>query len=394
MPRSDVLKEMDSAKYLLYALIVFAAVRASPATKSDSGQSKEAVREPQAPGAEYHKLEQLLSFLRKRNTEQFAISSSKGIDEAGYVPVGGIQQWITIRGQDRTNPVLLFVHGGPGDVTNPWSFVIFAPWEEHFTVVQWDERGAGRTLRKSGPSIARTMTLDRMAQDGIELTEYLRKHLEKEKVILVCHSFGSILGLRMVRARPDLFYAYVGTGEVADETNNYTAAYDALVKKAQATANQQALEELRSIGPPPYSSGRGYKVQRKWSNRFEGADQFLYGTLGLTLVAPGNSVADINDDADGQLLSGERLVPQTRSETMKDLGLEFAIPIYFFEGTEDFTTPTALAQQYLEIIKAPHKEFVPIPGGHFAVFMNSDYFLKELVARVRPIAEHELNTKQ
>ncbi len=148
------------------------------------------------------------------------------------------------------------MHGGPGDVTNPWSFVIFAPWEEHFTVVQWDERGAGRTLRRSGPSIAPTMTLDRMVQDGIELTEYLRKHPEKEKVILVCHSFGSILGLRMVRARPDLFYAYVGTGEVADETKNYTAAYDALVKKAQATANQQALEELKSIGPPPYSSGR------------------------------------------------------------------------------------------------------------------------------------------
>ncbi len=135
-------------------------------------------------------------------------------------------------------------------------------------------------------------------------------------------------------------------------------------------------------------------MQRKWSNRFEGADQFLYGTLGLTLVAPGNSVADTNDDADGQLLSGERLVPQTRSETMKDLELEFALPIYFFEGTEDFTTPTALAQQYLETIKAPHKEFVPIPGGHFAGFMNSDYFLKELVARVRAVAEHELNTKK
>jgi pimeloyl-ACP methyl ester carboxylesterase len=209
---------------------------------------------------------------------------------------------------------------------------------------------------------------------------------EKKKIIVVCHSFGSILGLRMVRARPDLFYAYVGTGEVADETKNYTAAYDALVKKAQATDNQQALEELKSIGPPPYSSGRGYQVQRKWSNRFEGADQFLYGTLGLTLVAPGNSVADINDDADGQLLSGEHLVPQARSATMKDLGFEFSLPVFFFQGTEDFTSPTALARQYFEEIKAPQKEFVPISGGHFAVFMNSDQFLKELDARVRPLA--------
>jgi pimeloyl-ACP methyl ester carboxylesterase len=264
--------------------------------------------------------------------------------------------------------------------------MIFALSEDHFTVVQWDQRGAGRTLRKSGPSVAPTMTVDRMAQDGIELAEYLRKHLGKGKIIVVAHSFGSLLGLRMVRARPDLFYAYVATGEAADETKNYSAAYDALLKKAQQTGNQQALDELKSVGPPPYTSGRGYQVQRKWSNRFEGADQFLPGTLGLALVAPGNSVEDINDSTDGQLLSGERLVPQTRSATMKDLGLEFALPIYFFEGTEDLTTPTALAQQYLEAIKAPHKEFVPIPGGHFAVFMNSDQFLRELVARVRPLA--------
>jgi pimeloyl-ACP methyl ester carboxylesterase len=343
------------------------------------------VKEPNPLDEQYRKFDALVSFLRKRNAEQFAINREKGIDEANYVSIGGIEQWITIRGQDRTNPVLLFLHGGPGDVTNPWSFMIFAPWEEHFTVVQWDQRGAGRTLRKSGPSVAPTMTVDRMAQDGIELAEYLRKHLGKEKIVVVAHSFGSLLGLRMVRARPDLFYAYVGTGEVADETRNYSVAYDALLKKAQQTGNQQALDELKSVGPPPYTSGRGYQVQRKWSNHFEGADLFLPGTLGYALVAPGNSVEDINDSTDGQLLSGERLFSLTRS-TMKDLGLEFALPIYFFEGAEDFTTPTALAQQYLEAIKAPHKEFVPIPGGHFAVFMNSDQFLKELVARVRPLA--------
>jgi len=220
----------------------------------------------------------------------------------------------------------------------------------------------------------------------VELAEYLGKHLGKDKIILVSHSFGSILGLRMVAMKPDLFYAYVGTGQVGDETRNYSVAYEALLKKAQATANQQAIDELKSVGPPPYTSGLGYRVQRKWSNRFEGADQFLYGTLGLTLVAPGNSVQDINDSADGQMLSGERLVPQITAATPKYLGLDFAVPMFFFEGTEDFTTPTALAQQYLASVKAPRKEFVPINGGHFAVFMNSGEFLRELIARVAPLA--------
>lgn len=336
--------------------------------------------------AAYRKFDQILSFLRERNAREYAIDPAKGVDEANYVSIGGIEQWVTIRGEGRGNPLLLFLHGGPGDVTNPWSFAMFAPWEAHFTVVQWDQRGAGRTLSKSGPSVASTMTLDRMTQDGIELTEDLCKHLGKRKVILVAHSFGTILGLRMVRERPDLFFAYVGTGQVADETLNYAVAYEALMEKARASGNQQALDELKSIGPPPYASGRGYQVQREWSNRFEGADQFLPGTLGLTLVAPGYWVEDINNSVDGQILSGERLVPQSRSETMKDLGLKFAVPIFFFEGTQDFTTPTELARTYLEAIQAPRKEFVPIPGGHFAVFMNSDQFLKELVALVAPFA--------
>jgi pimeloyl-ACP methyl ester carboxylesterase len=302
-----------------------------------------------------------------------------------YVHLGGIDQWVTIRGEDRQNPVLLFVHGGPGDTTNPWSFVYFAPWQKRFTVVQWDQRGAGRTLRKTGPSVASSMTLDRMAQDGIELSEFLRKHLGKDRIVLVAHSFGSILALRMVRARPDLFYAYVGTGQVADETKNYSVAYAALLENAQATGNQQAIEELRRIGPPPYANYEGYQVQRKWSNRFEGADRFLYGTLGLTLVAPGGSVQDLYDSRDGENLSSERLVSLTRSSTSKELGLEFQAPMFFFQGTKDFTCPTALARQYLGTIKAPRKEFVPIDGGHFAVFMHSDQFLEELVARVRPL---------
>ena len=354
------------------------------------GQVAKGQQSPAAPSAsdsEYRTFDNLASFLRNRNAQQYAISSAKGIDEASFVTVGGIEQWITIRGWDRDNPALLFLHGGPGDVTNPWTFALFAPWQKHFTVVQWDQRGAGRTLRKSGRAVAPTISVDRMVQDGIELTEYLRKHLGKEKIIIVAHSFGSILGLRMAKARPDLFYAYVGTGQVADSTRSSSVAYDALLKKAKAVDDQRAIEELSHVGPPPYESSDGFRVQHKWANAFEGADEFLYGTLGLTLVAPGNSVQDINDSVEGQMLSADRLVPQTKSIGPAELGLEFSIPIFVFQGEQDFTTPTALARHYLESIKAPRKAFVPISGGgHFAVFVHSDQFLQELVGRVRPLA--------
>jgi pimeloyl-ACP methyl ester carboxylesterase len=348
-------------------------------------QVQQSAQQPAAPDSEYRKFDQMLSILRDRAAQRFAISSPKGIDEAEFVKIGSIEQWITIRGWDRENPVLLFLHGGPGDVTNPWAFTVFAPWEKQFTVVQWDQRGAGRTLRKNGGAIAPTITVERMVQDGLELSEYLRKHLGKDKIIVVGHSFGTILGLGMVRARPELYSAYVGTGQVADETKNYAVAYDALLKKAKTSGNQQAFDELNRVGPPPYASGTGYRVQWKWANAFEGADVFLWETIGLALVAPGNSVQDINDSGDGEMLSAEQLVPQTKSSGPKELGLEFSVPVFFIQGAEDFTTPTELARNYLEAIKAPRKEFVIIEGGgHFAVFMRSERFLQELVKLVGP----------
>lgn len=351
------------------------------------GYAADDVPQPKAIESEYRKFDDLLSTLRARNAQQFNISSDKGIDEATFVTIGGIEQWITVRGWNRENPVLLFLHGGPGDVTNPWTFALFASWEKHFTVVQWDQRGAGKTLRKSGAAVAPSITLPRIVKDGVELSDYLRKHLGKNKIIIVGHSFGSIVGLQMARAKPDLFYAYVGTGQVADNSKNYLVAYHELLKKARSTSNQQAIGELTRVGPPPYKSGEGYSVQRRWANAFEGADQFLFGTIGLTLVAPGNSVQDINDSADGQMLSAEHLVPETKSIGPEELGREFLVPIFIFQGAEDFTTPIALARHFLDSIKAPRKAFVPIKaGGHFAVFMRSDEFLQELVARVRPLA--------
>ena len=360
----------------------------SPTALGQAVEDRQVPEAAQAMDSGYRKFDEMLTFLRARNAKQYAISSPKGIDESSYVTLGGIEQWVTIRGEDRDNPVLLFLHGGPGDVTNPWSFMLFAPWEKHFTVVQWDERGAGRTLRKNGPGIAPTITIDRMVQDGIALAEYLRKHLRKEKIILLGHSFGSVLGVKIARAKPELFYAYVGTGQVSDSpVKNYTATHEALLKKAKALGDPRAIGELSRIGPPPYNSGEGYRVQWKWANAFEGANEFIYSTLGLALVAPGYSVQDINDSGDGQNLSAERLVPQTQSIGPAELGLEFSIPMFVFQGEEDFTTSTALAEHYVESIKALRKEFVVIKGGgHFAVFIHSDRFLQNMLERVRPLA--------
>lgn len=330
-----------------------------------------------------------IAFVRERNARDYAITSPNGIDDGRYVEIGGIQQWVTIRGEDRKNPVVLFLHGGPGDATNPWAYAVFRPWHKQFTVVQWDQRGAARTLGKNARSLAETITIDRMVQDGIELAQTLRKLLGQDKIILVGHSWGSILGVFMAKARPDLFCAFVGTGQVADPGNNYTVAYRGLLAKAAALGEQDGIRELREVGPPPYSDGRGYAVQRKWSNFFEGADVFIAAMFGHALASPNYTLRDVNDWLDGQNVSAERLVPQTSTLGPRALRGDFALPVFVIQGAEDFTTPTALARSFVDSIRAPRKAFVAIEGGgHFAVFTRSRAFLRELVSRVRPLVEH------
>ena len=185
---------------------------------------------------------------------------------------------------------------------------------------------------------------------------------------------------------PELFYAFVGTGQVADPAQNYAVAYAALVKKASRAGNSRAVEELKEVGPPPYKGGKGFAVQRKWANLFEGADVFLASAVGFALMAPGYSLSDINDWFEGQNVSGEHLVPQASVLDPKLLGGEFAVPVFVIQGAEDFTTPTSLAKTYLNSLHAPRKAFATIDGaGHFAVFTKEDLFLKELRARVLPL---------
>lgn len=331
-------------------------------------------------------LAETLDVLRGRIARDYAIESPNGIDKAQYMLLGGIEQWVTIRGEDRGNPVVLFLHGGPGDATNPWGYAAFHAWLDRFTVVQWDQRGAGRTLGKNGPESAADLTLERLVDDGVELTEALERSLDKRRIILVGHSFGSILGVLMAKKRPDLFYAYVGTAQVADPARTYAVAYQALVNEAKERGQSSALEELEAVGPPPYQDGRGYAVQRRWANRFEHADFLIAAMMGFALQAPGYTIGDINDWIEGQSLSAQALVPQTSARSGTALGGTFDIPVFVLQGASDFTTPALLAREWVASIRAPKKEFVALEGaGHFAVFTDAEAFVQALATRIEPL---------
>lgn len=336
------------------------------------------------------------AYRQRLAAETLAIRSPSGVQEGAFVDIGGIKQWIQIRGEDRNNPVLLFVHGGPGGSSWPMSSG-WRSWEKHFTIVQWDQRGTGRTYGAAGDGLAPTMTLERMTQDGVELAEYLRTHLHKDRIVLVGHSWGSFLGIHMVKQRPDLFSAYVGTGQVVGRTT-FERAFALMIARLQRLAttvnNREALAELAPIASQPTLTPANRLIADKWSKTLDlpPANGFQLAGPVPPLFMPDVSLLDLYNWRRGTAFSAKYLTgrdgPMFQSD-MASIGFEFAIPMFFIQGDADGVTPGEPAEQYFKEIIAPHKEFVWVRGGdHFIPFDRSDEFLAELVARVMPFTRN------
>jgi pimeloyl-ACP methyl ester carboxylesterase len=315
----------------------------------------------------------------------------KPIKEEMFVEIGGIPQWITIKGDDLNNPVVLFLHGGPGDALSPFADAMFAGWEKDFTLVQWDQRGAGRTYGKTGPSIESTMTIQRMTDDGIEVAEFLTKQLNKKKIIIEGGSWGSILGIYMAHARPDLFYAYVGDAQMVNWRKNLLASYTRVLQLARACGDQQAIIALATIGSPPWNTVSKWPVFRKWERAYQ-AKLVTAPPAPETLSPEYASPQERAQYAAADDFSFEHFWGVTLSGPMTEvdlpaLGTDFAIPIFIFQGQDDLTALPELAQAYFDTIKAPRKQFYLVPRtGHEDSATELDMMLKVLVEQVRPLA--------
>jgi len=338
-----------------------------------------------------------------------SIGSPNGVQEGMYVRIGGIDQWIQIRGEDRANPVILFVHGGPGGSTIPISSG-WQSWEKFFTVVQWDQRGAGRTFRVTGESVAATMTLAQMTQDGIEVAEYLRTHLHKDRIVLIGHSWGSFLGVHIVKQRPELFLAFVGTGQLVGKQSferQFEVTVAHLKALAQAANNVEALQELATVSTAadfsktpcdtisfttPAFGSRECDVAQKWAKALSlpSIEGFQIDGPVLPPFMPDYSLLDWYYWWRGTTFSAAQLRRRSGPMIQSDLwslGSEFSIPVFFFEGSDDLQTPIEPARAYFDQIKAPQKQFVLFRGGgHFVAFERPDEFLARLVEHVRPLA--------
>lgn len=310
------------------------------------------------------------------------------MDEEMFVRIGGIDQWITIHGSDRNKPVVLFLHGGPGNTISPFADSMFAGLSQDLTLVQWDQRGAGRTFGRNPPT--GPVSIERMVEDGVEVAEFLRSHLDKRKIILVGGSWGSILGVRMAHARPDLFHAYVATPQSTVGLAIDPDRYDQLLAWSAAN-NEQAVATLTRLGPPPWRSVWDWIAFRQAERPYEAA-MTTASPAALTISPAYATPQERKAYEEGERFSllnfwGADLSGPIMNFDLLALGTGFELPIFFIQGSADLRSPPETARAYLDKIRAPRKRFYVVPGaGHEPSATSLALLRRVLLEEVGPLA--------
>lgn len=318
-----------------------------------------------------------------------AIRTPNKIEEGRFVQIGALDQWIQIRGENRDNPILLVLHGGPGIAFSAFT-PLFRTWERDFTIVQWDQPGTGKTASRNGQASYDALTIESMVQDGIQMTEWVLRHLNQRKLMLFAVSWGTILGTIMVKRRPDLFLAYVGSGQVVNGPNGEAVGYDLTVERAKRQRDDKTLKALQTMGPPPYADMKTVNAERQAMGKVsvETIEKRPFPNLLFALLlSPGYSLRDGYWFFRGNKSSLAKLWEQMMAYDARQLGTTFETPLFFFQGALDLYTPAQLVQEYVATLQAPHKELLLWENeGHLTFLTNPEMVRKELVARVRPLA--------
>lgn len=278
--------------------------------------------------------------------------------------IGGIKQSLIIRGENMDNPVLLFVHGGPGMSTFPFMKEKFKGLEDMFTICYWEQRGAGKSYSKDIPP--ESMTLDQLTSDGVEVSRYLIKKFRKEKIYVMGHSWGSLLASFMIHDHPELYQAYIGVDQIANQYLSEQRTHAFVLAEARKRNDQQALDELTKLKfPAPAASGQTwfdyFWIQRKMVLRYGGGrygverkNSDLYKPI---FICKEYTMADKIYYQPALIFSLVHLCHYMMMKSPASLLTEQKIPVYIIQGIHDQQTNFAVAKDYFDHLQAPLKKF-------------------------------------
>jgi pimeloyl-ACP methyl ester carboxylesterase len=283
------------------------------------------------------------------------------------VQLGGSEQWITIRGKDINKPILLYLGiGGPGAGGFPASALNLKPLEDHFVVVNWDQPGTGKSY---GAVPINTLTVQKHISDAHELTELMKDRFHRDKIYVLGLSWGTILGTKLVQQYPSDYYAYIGTGQMVNTTENDRLGYRLALKILEEKGDQKRFNKLSEYGEPPYV-GEGMAI------KYAAYNNVLFDYMGsanlqtILLLVPQFSceygLVDKVNFARGLIESFSVVYPQLRDLDFMTQAARMDVPMYFLVGRKDVNAMADLVQDYYNILQAPYKEIIWLESGHGA----------------------------
>ena len=314
-----------------------------------------------------------------------------GLTVLERVPVCETRQWVLIRAEHVANSVVLFVHGGPGTSQLTLMRRNTRELERAFTVVNWDQRLSGKSF-DAGRDRSR-LHMVRFVDDVIDLSSYLARRFQQAKILLVGHSWGSVISLLAVARRPDLFSGYVGIGQGSRMAESELRSYQWTLERARHCGDRAAVESLTRIGPPPYAGPdwrSKFLTERRLLGKFGGEYHgSRIGAFGVVLknviFSTEYTLRDRVNVFRGIFRSVDALIPElVETDLFVDVP-EVAVPVWFCLGRHDFEVPSALSAEYFAALKAPRKELVWFEhSAHMPNTEERDTFNAVMLASVLP----------
>ena len=308
------------------------------------------------------------------------------VAEARYIRLGGVDQWVMIRGENVANPALIVLHGGPGMSEMGFFRRFNAPLERHFTVVHWDQRGTGKSFSRDIPRSS--MTLDQFITDLDELVDTVRRRFGKEKVLILGHSWGSALGAIYAARFPAKVSVYVGAAQIGDAAAGESLSYAYCLAEAERRHDEKALHKLRAIGPPPYTA-KSLFVERTVVSRIDGQTGLRTAwKVGRALFSrPEASILDLPNLLKGFRFTLDAMWAEVSKLNLLRLVPVLKMPVVVFVGRRDHWVPPETSVAFFNALAAPSKQLVWFErSGHEAFVDEPDKFNSTMVEMVRGLA--------
>ena len=318
-------------------------------------------------------------------TEPFKTSDGtvveESVSELSFVTIGGMEQAILVRGENRSNPVLLWLHGGPGAAQMPLAHHLDRELEKEFVVVHWDQRGAGKSNHRGFDE--QSMKFDRYVTDAHELIGYLKERFGQEKILLLGHSWGTQLGIELASKYPEDIRAYISVSQVVDNHRAYEIGHNWLQEQIQRGQKQDDIKRLEELGSPPFTEHSKHVAFAQMVGKYDGNFDISMGRLARIAVrSPEYSLLDyyrwLNGANRGSGPMWDEVYARHINYTEKITRLE--VPVFFFAGLYDYNTPHQLVKEYFETIDAPVKELITFENSAHTPFLGEPArFTSELI---------------